>query len=113
MPGPAHLTRALLLETPGRVADGAGGFARQWQAMGTLWAEVVPGRGAGAAGADAPLSRVPYRITVRAAPPGAPARPRPGQRFRDGARLFRILAVTERDARARFLTCFAEEELVP
>ena len=55
-------------------------------------------------------SAMGYRITVRAAPVGAPSRPRPDQRFREGARVFRILAVAERDAVGRYLTCFAEEE---
>jgi hypothetical protein len=31
-------------------------------------------------------------------------------RFRDGARLFRIEAVTEADADARYLLCIASEE---
>jgi head-tail adaptor len=53
---------------------------------------------------------VTCRITVRGAPVGAEQRPRPDQRFRDGSRLFRILAVTERDAAGRYLLCFAREE---
>jgi len=55
---------------------------------------------------------MPYRITVRAAPLNSPRRPRPEQRFRDGARLFRILAVGELDARGQYLVCFAQEEVV-
>jgi head-tail adaptor len=51
-----------------------------------------------------------YRITVRAAPQGAPSRPKPSQRFRDGARIFSIDAVTESDPGGRFLVCFATEE---
>lgn len=51
-----------------------------------------------------------FRITVRAAPQGAPSRPTPLQRFRDGARLFAIEAVTEADPEGRFLVCFAREE---
>jgi hypothetical protein len=33
-----------------------------------------------------------------------------GQRLREGRRAFRILAVAERGADARYLTCFAREE---
>ncbi len=48
---------------------------------------------------------------MRAAPIGAPSRPRPDQRFREGARIFRIHSVTERDDQGRYLTCFATEEV--
>ena len=57
------------------------------------------------------LSAVPYRVTVRGAPTGAPSRPKAGQRLREGARLFLIQAVTERDQFGRYLTCFAREEV--
>jgi head-tail adaptor len=43
---------------------------------------------------------------------GSDRRPRPDQRFREGARLFRILAVAEADAQGLYLTCFAREEVV-
>ena len=110
MSGPV-LNRRLVLEAPQRAADGAGGFSQSWVALGTLWAEVRPGTGRETGGQGGPLSRVPYRITVRGAPAGAPSRPKAEQRFREGDRLFHILAVTERDGRGHYLTCFAEEEL--
>jgi head-tail adaptor len=105
-----ELNRALTLEGPVTVPDGSGGYAKTWTVLGTLWAEVLPGSGRDTAGEDVTLSTVPYRITVRAAPFGAPSRPVPEQRLREGARVFRILAVTERDGDARYLTCFAREE---
>ena len=105
-----QLNRRLVLESTVRVADGAGGFSRSWQQVGVLWGEVVPGTGSDAAGVEVGLSKVPYRITVRGAPVGAPARPRPDQRLTDGSRVFTILAVTERDASGLYLTCFAREE---
>lgn len=105
-----NLNRPLVLEAPQRVADGAGGFAVVWQALGTLWAEVTAGTGREAAFAGGPMSRVPIRVVVRAAPQGAPSRPLPDQRFREGDRVFKILAVTERDHTGRYLTCHAQEE---
>jgi head-tail adaptor len=42
---------------------------------------------------------------------GAPSRPLPGQRFRAGARVWRIVAVSESDATGAFLTCFSREEV--
>lgn len=106
-----QLNRPLVLEAMSRVADGAGGFAESWGALGTLWAEVKPGAGRDAAGEEVVMGVVGYRITLRGAPQGSPARPAPGQRFRDGGRLFAILAVTEADAAGRYLTCFAREEV--
>jgi head-tail adaptor len=109
MSGP-NLNRALTLEGPVMVPDNAGGYAKSWVALGVLWADVAAGSGRDTAGEDLTLSTVPYRITVRAAPVGAPSRPVPQQRFREGARTFRILAVAEKDDDVRHLICFAREE---
>jgi len=106
-----RLNRPLVLETPVRTADGAGGYVGGWAALGTLWAEIRPGTGREAAGVAIPLARVPVRIVVRAAPWGDPARPRAEQRFRSGSRVFEISAVTESDADGRYLTCHATEEV--
>lgn len=104
------LGRKLTLEAATRVGDGAGGWAETWGALGSLWAEVSPGRGREATGDAGAVSRVPWRIIVRAAVPGSRARPVAGQRFREGARLFRILSVAEADAAGRYLACETEEE---
>lgn len=104
------LTRPLVLETLRTEPDGLGGYSEQWQALGTLWAEVTAGTGRDASVEEFTRALIPYRITVRGAPVGAEQRPRPDQRLRDGTRLYRILAVTERDAAGRYLLCFAREE---
>lgn len=106
MNGHPNLTRRLLLERPLRTPDGAGGQLEAWLPLGQVWAEVIPRTGRDAGG----LARMGYRITVRAAPQGAPSRPKPSQRFRDGARIYSIDAVTESDPGGRFLVCFATEE---
>jgi head-tail adaptor len=106
------LNRRLALEAAVRVPDGAGGHTLQWQVLGHLWAALKPGSGRERAGEFVTLATVPYRITVRAAPPGATSRPRADQRFRDGTRVFRILAVSEADPQGHYLTCFAHEEVV-
>ena len=105
------LSRKLTLEAPQRTPDGAGGYSTSWTVLGTLWAEVRAGTGREKADEFLTVSSVPYRITVRAAPEGAPSRPRPEQRFVDGSRIFRILAVTEADPGAKYLVCFAQEEI--
>jgi head-tail adaptor len=48
---------------------------------------------------------------TRAAPYGAPDRPKPEQRFREGERFFVIQAVAEDDVDGRYLTCFVTEEV--
>lgn len=108
---PVHLNRALGLEGVQRISDGAGGFSEVWAMLGTLWAEVVPGTGRDVAAEEVTLASVPFRITVRGAPQGAPSRPLSGQRFREGDQVFRIIAVTERDPGGRYLLCFAREEI--
>ena len=106
------LSRALVLEEPVRVADGAGGYSEGWTALGTLWAEVTARTGRETALSGAPVSTVSYKIVVRGAPFGVPERPMAQQRFRDGVRFFTIQAVAERDPGGRYLTCFADEEVV-
>lgn len=107
-----RLNRRLTLETPQRAPDGAGGYQTVWIALGTVWAacQARSGRERGTGGA--PVSAVSYRITVRAAPQSSPARPKPEQRFRDGARIFNIRAVIETEGPELYLTCLADEEVV-
>lgn len=106
-----RLGRRLVLEEAQAAGDGAGGLAETWVALGEAWAEVTPGTGREAAGEEVWAAQVPLRITVRAAVPGDARRPRPGQRFREGTRLFRILAVGERGVDGRYLACMAREEV--
>lgn len=107
---PVNLSRKLVLEEAAHLPDGAGGFSEVWAALGEIWADVEARTGRERGDGALSVSTVPYRITVRSAPPGAASRPKPDQRFREGARLFRIAAVAERDRTGRYLTCFATEE---
>ncbi len=106
-----NLNRRLQLEAPRRDNDALGGYSQTWVSLGELWGDVDPSAGRAASGLDVSLSLVRFRITVRAAPQGAPSRPKSGQRFRDGARIFQIQAVTEGRAGPKYLDCYAEEEL--
>jgi len=105
------LNRLLVLEQTVRTPDGAGGFATTWEAVGNLWADIEPGTGRDTGGVEVTFASVPYRITVRGAAQGSDRRPRPDQRLREGSRVFKILAVTERDPQGHYLTCFAREEV--
>ena len=106
------LNRRLTLEARERVADGAGGYAEAWVALGDHWASLSPSAGREVDRDQLATSAVPWKITVRAAPVGRPSRPRPDQRFREGQRAFRILAVAEADQAGRYLLCHALEEEV-
>ncbi len=104
-----RLLRRLVLEEAEPVADGSGGFAVTWIAVGTLWADVTARAGREDFVGAAVRPRMKYRILVRGAPVGAVSRPRPDQRLREGARVFDILSVAEHDARGRYLEIVAEE----
>lgn len=106
-----NLNRRLVLERPVVLPDGLGGFAEIWVVSGVVWAEVAPGAGREGAGEEINLAATSYRVTVRGAPVGSSARPVPGNRLRDGTRLFSVLAVSERDPQGRHLVCFAREEV--
>ncbi len=106
-----NLTRKLVLEAPNQIPDGAGGFEESWIALGTVWGEVKSGSGREVAGEAGPVSANTYRITVRAAPYGTSRRPTAEQRFREGARVFKIQAVSERDPHGLYLTCVTKEEV--
>lgn len=109
MSGPGAMVR-LALEAPLRVDDGAGGYRVTWRRLGWLWGAMDAGTGRERGAQVGPESVVRWRIAVRGAVAGDPRRPVAGQRFRLGARLFRIAAVAERDRAGRWLDCFATEE---
>ena len=104
-----NLSRKLVLEERANTPDGKGGFTVGWQVLGVVWADVDARSGREALVSARDISRVRYRIIVRGAPVGAASRPRPDQRFREGDRVFSILAVAEFDPAGRWLECWAEE----
>ncbi|MEH6833856.1 MULTISPECIES: phage head closure protein [Falsihalocynthiibacter] len=106
------LNRQLVLEAPERVADNSGGFVEKWAALGTHWAAIDPGAAREKAGDFLTISSTSLKITVRAAPYGAPSRPKADQRFIEGARIYRIQAVTDAYESGQYLVCICQEEVV-
>ncbi len=104
------LNRPMVLEEPQATADGAGGQSLVWVPLGTLWVALEPGTGGEKFGPVAPEGRMTFRAFCHAAPHGSPRRPRAGQRLREGARLFRILAASEADSAGAYLLLFLVEE---
>lgn len=108
---PPHLNRLMVLEAQTRQSDGAGGFDIAWAPLGQLWVALKPGTGKETDLAAATISRVPFKITTRAATVGSIARPKAGQRLRAGPRLFQITAVADHPAHPQYLICSAIEEV--
>lgn len=106
-----HLNRRVVLENATRVADGAGGYTSAWVPLGTLWAKIRAGSGREKFAAGITRSAVPHQVIVRGAPEGSSQRPQPDQQFREGARIFRILAVSEHDPMGKYLICHTVEEV--
>lgn len=99
------------LEVPQETPDGAGGVAEVWVALGTVWGELRARLGGEGLEGEAGVSRATHSILVRGAPYGAPSRPTVRQRFRRGARVFRVVSVCEADPAARYLECRVIEEV--
>jgi head-tail adaptor len=104
-----QLNRPMILERFDDSTDSGGGLSGGWNALGTLWVEVATSRGRSQtqAGRDIPVQSV--RLLTRGAPIGSPRRPEPGQRLRDGARHYAILAVSEWDTDGWYIDITAQE----
>ncbi|MGB3555853.1 MAG: head-tail adaptor protein [Jannaschia sp.] len=102
-------TRRLVHLIPVRTDDGAGGYTETWSERGAHWGEVRMRSGALKATDFGRTPRLQVRIQLREVPQDHPARPWPGHRLRDGARIFSVEAVQESDRRARYLTVLANE----
>jgi len=103
MTAPGDLNRRLVLEAPVESEDGAGGVARLYDVVTTLWAQVVPLSASSELTAANLGGTVRYRIIVRSR-----ADITTRHRFQDGARTYRVLAARQ-SADRRFLEIEAEE----
>ena len=106
-----RLSRKLVLEAREAVGDGAGGRSGGWQVLCTHWAQVEARLGRFEKGDGFPRARVPYKVTIRSMPQDALSRPKAGQRFVEGARVYLIKAVPDEATDARYLICYVDEEV--
>lgn len=90
LPDIGALKRRLVLETPAETGDGAGGVVRTYEAAATLWAQITPVSARGDVAADNSGAAVRFRIVIRAQS-GITTR----HRLREGARIYRIVALRE------------------
>lgn len=95
----------LTVEVPVETDDGEGGIAREWNAVGGIWAAIEPLTmdEKTITGRNTPLFK--YRVTVRRRDDLSEA-----NRFRLGDRILMIRAVRDPDERGEFLECLVEEE---
>ena len=101
---PGRLNRRLALEAPVETPDGAGGVTRGFAQVATLWAQVEPVSARGDVTADARGASVTHRIRIRF---NADVTLR--HRFRDGATVFRFVAMREQGR--RFIDIDAEQRI--
>ena len=99
---PGELNRRLVLEAPVESPDGAGGVARAYAAVMTLWASVEPVSARSTVVADAAGATVTHRIVIRRR-----AAVTVRHRFVEGSTVYRIVTLRD-DATRRFLVIGAE-----
>jgi head-tail adaptor len=103
---PGRLKTRLLIQSPDETGDGQGGVVRSYTTLATAWAEVAPLAARAAAGggveADAEGATAKYRILLR-----SNFSLTLQHRLVDGARIYRIAAIRDRDDR-RFIEVDAE-----
>jgi SPP1 family predicted phage head-tail adaptor len=104
---PGLLNRRLTLEAPVENPDGAGGVIRTYESVTTLWASVTPLSARTPRDAEQAGGTITHRIGVRVRADNTTR-----HRFRDGARVFRIIGLRDRDGRGRFLQIDAEERSI-
>jgi len=106
MTDPGELKHRLVLEQPVETPDGAGGVTRGYATVTTLWAALVPVAARGDVVADGRGATVTHRIVVRSGPELTTR-----HRLREGARIFRIVALRDSDGSGRFVEIEAQERV--
>lgn len=103
-PSFTRMRRRLVMEAPSETADGAGGVARSFVAVATLWAAVEPVAARPDVTADRSGQKVTHRIAIRRRDDITAA-----HRFVEGTRMFEIRAIVDPGEAGRYLEIEAEE----
>lgn len=101
---PSDLRHRLTLEELSRVADDGGGFTESWVAVATIFADLRPISGSERVEGDRLTGSVTHDVVMRHRAGVVPA-----MRFREGTRIFQIIAVIDIEERRRWLRCLCEE----
>lgn len=89
---PGLLNKRVTIEAPVETPDGAGGLARSFSAVATVWARFEPSGGTEVIEATCEAQRLGYRVTIRRRA-GLTA----GHRLNRGGRLFDVHAVEDHE----------------
>lgn len=98
------LSTRLVLEAVSRTSDGGGGASVEWEAVAEVWACVRATGGSEALTLDRVAGRLRHEIVIRYRSDVTPQ-----MRFREGTRIYDIVAVYDPDRHRRWLTCLVEE----
>ena len=101
---PGALRQRLTLEELQRTSDEGGGFSEVWVTVATVFAVLRPTGGGERVESGRLAGTVTHEAVLRYRPGVEPA-----MRFRQGARIFQILAVIDVEERRRWLKCLCEE----
>ena len=102
MTDPGQLKTRLVVQQPIETPDDQGGVVRSWTTFATVWAQVTPLAARRDVEADADGVTQTYRIVLR-----SHLSLTLQHRFSDGARIYRIVAIREREDR-RFIEIDAD-----
>ena len=102
---PGAMSARLVLERPVEVADGQGGAAVSFEAVGSLWARIEPVAESREERAGSDLVTLTHRIWMRFRGDIVS-----GMRLRRGERVFVIRSLRDPDEGGRYLVCLCEED---
>lgn len=98
------LRHRLELEKLSRVSDGAGGYTESWASVASIWAAIAAKSGRETVIAERLSSHVTYDIIIRYRSDVTAE-----MRFRDGAKLYYIVAFFDMDGHEAWLKCVCEQ----
>lgn len=101
---PGALRRRLTIEEPVRATDDAAAGIVAWHTVGELWAAIIARIGREIVTADAQAARITHEVEMRWRDDLTAA-----MRLRDGARVYVIHALFDRDPQRRRLVALVEE----
>ncbi len=97
--------RQLSVENKIEIADGCGGFSRQFQAICTVWAKVSPASARRLERADNAVLQITHIVTLR-----FNKNIETGSRVVTGSRKFLVLSKRDLDETRRYMVCECQEQ---
>ena len=99
-----ELRSRLVVESPQRVSDGAGGAVTSWLELATIWANVAPTSAREQVSAEQRAEKTTHKITLRYRNDIDAT-----MRFSGGGRIFDIEAIINEAERDQWLVCYCVE----